>query len=652
MTAIPQLRLLAVDDDPEDLELVRDALRLGGVRTPPVCATTLDEALAAVAATAFDACLIDENLGAVRAADVLPRLRAAGCTAPVLIVTGTDDPALEERLLRLGAQDWLPKHDLGPATLVRALRHAIEREATARALAESRTLAVTALDAMPHHACVLDREGRIAAVNARWREQTVPYPEVIPQHGVGADYLAVVGRAIVGGAAATASVGRALAAVRGGDADGAEVEFAVEGEGTPGVGGRDPRDVRLVIAPFASDTVPRRLLLMHEDVTVARRTEAARRAGQKMEALGQLAGAISHDFNNLLTGIRLNAESFAIGLPPDDPRAEDVGDLLRAVDQAGALTRRLLAFGRRQVLQLATHDLGLVLPELQRLLRRVIPETIAITLHVDDVPLPVTADDDQLMQAVLNLAINARDAMPGGGTLAITASRLDVDAPTVRGDGAMLPAGAWAWLRVADSGTGIDPAIVPRIFEPFFSTKATERGTGLGLAIVHGVVHQLGGHVGVVSSPGAGTTFHLYLPLATAPAAAVHPIAPAAPAGGGTLLVVEDEARVRALLVRLLEGRGYVVHAAGNGREALETLDAVGPVDLVVTDVVMPEMGGGDLAAALRLRWPDLPLLFISGYHEDASVLAAATHGRSGFLQKPFASSALLAAVERVRAGR
>jgi signal transduction histidine kinase/CheY-like chemotaxis protein len=645
---VAQLRLLAIDDDPDDLLLLRDALRQGGVRVPPVCASTLDGALAALAEGPFDACLLDENLGAVRAVEVLGRLRAAGCDAPVLIVTGTEDDALEERLLRAGAQDWLPKDELGPALLVRALRHAIERDTTARALDESRSMAATALDAMPHLACVLDRDGRIAAVNAPWRQRAAAEPAALPADGLGADYFEVVDRAIASGCEAAREVRAALARVRDGREDHAEAEY--DAAVLAGDGEEERRIVRLVVTPFTADAVPRRLLLIHEDVTVARRTETARRTGQKMEALGQLAGAISHDFNNLLTSIRLNAEALAAELDAADPRAEDVGDLLRAVDQAGALTRRLLAFGRRQVLQLATHDLGLVLHEQERLLRRVIPESIAIAVRTEETEFPVTADDAQLMQAVLNLAINARDAMPGGGTLTIELSRLDVAGPALRDDGAMLLPGAWAWLRVRDTGTGIAPTVLPRIFEPFFTTKGTERGTGLGLAIVHGIVHQLGGRVGVESEPGEGTTFHLYLPLATAPVAPAEGGALPATSAGGTLLVVEDEPRVRALLVRFLEGCGFTVHAAANGREALLLLETVGPVDLVISDVVMPEMGGGDLAAALRLRWPTLPVLFISGYPEDASVVAAASQGRAGFLQKPFATSELLRQVALVRA--
>jgi signal transduction histidine kinase len=382
------------------------------------------------------------------------------------------------------------------------------------------------------------------------------------------------------------------------------------------------------------------------------------RVAQKMEAVGRLAGGVAHDFNNLLTAINGYADLLLADLPDSDRAYSSVREIRAAGERATALTRQLLAFGRRQVLEPRVVDLAALVANISPMLGRIIGEDIALEQLSDGTTPTVLADPGQLEQVILNLAVNSRDAMPNGGRLSLETGSLTFD-ESVREHHVHLQPGRYAILAVSDTGSGMDAATQSQIFEPFFTTKAAGKGTGLGLATVWGIVRQSGGHVWVYSELGLGTTFKVYLPLVDPAGAEVAPVAaePAGQIGGGeTILLVEDEPSVRAIVSQILRRQGYRVLVAMNADEAVRLAadagerpraaegadvgdagaDGPGTIHLHVTDVIMPGTGGPALAAALRRRHPDLRVLFVSGYTDDAIVQHGVLEPGVAFLQKPF----------------
>lgn len=346
---------------------------------------------------------------------------------------------------------------------------------------------------------------------------------------------------------------------------------------------------------------------------------------QKMEAVGRLAGGIAHDFNNLLTVILSAADELR-----HVSDREEVSEIIESARRASDLTSQLLAFGRRQVLAATCHDVNEIVGTLQKLLARVLREDIRVELSLAAEPLTVRVDRGQLERALINLAINARDAMPDGGVLRITTRRHE----------------ASAVIEVADTGSGMDEETRRRVFEPFFTTKPSGAGTGLGLAMVHGFVHQSDGSVSVASAAGVGSTFSIRLPITeSCPSSRSEPAQPRGPRGAERLLLVEDEAALRRSTSRALSRRGYQVVEAASAEEALACLDTdVSGVALVVTDVIMSGMNGIDLAAKLRERRPELPVVFISGYAPE-DLHGGLISRASGFVMKPFTNDQLCVAI-------
>jgi CheY-like chemotaxis protein len=362
---------------------------------------------------------------------------------------------------------------------------------------------------------------------------------------------------------------------------------------------------------------------------------------------------VAHDFNNLLTVVLSCAEALLQDLGEGHPGAEDVREIRGAGERARDLTRQLLAFARRQVIAPVVLDLNDLLGDSEKLLGRVLGEDVELAVQLTPGLWPVRCDPAQIQQVVLNLAVNARDAMPRGGKLTLETSNLVLDEQHAAEMPGLAP-GPHVLLAVSDSGQGMTPEARAHLFEPFFTTKPPGQGTGLGLATVYGIVRQSGGHVRVHSEAGRGTTFRIYLPRTdAAPAPGSPPPRPARSARGDeTVLVVEDDPRVREVTVRALRGAGYRVLAAGDGREALAVAAAeAGPIDLLLTDVVMPELGGRQVAEALGSRHPAPRVLFVSGYTQDTIVHHGVLDAGVEFLPKPFTASVLLARVREVLDG-
>jgi two-component system cell cycle sensor histidine kinase/response regulator CckA len=389
-----------------------------------------------------------------------------------------------------------------------------------------------------------------------------------------------------------------------------------------------------------------------QDLTERRRAEEQVRQAQKMEAVGRLAGGVAHDFNNMMMIIMGFSDFLLTTLERGDPRWADADEIRKAAERAMHLTRQLLGFGRQQLVARHVLSLNEVVSGMERMLRPLLGEDIRLVTSLSVGLGGVEADYGQLEQVVMNLALNARDAMRGGGSLTI--ETLDVDLPegyAYRHVGIDIPAGPYVMLIVSDTGHGMTPEVKARLFEPFFTTKPATQNTGLGLATVYGIVVQSSGYIWVDSEPDKGTAFKICFPRVEAEDDIAEPSAPSAgPSGGSeTILLVEDEETVRSVAARVLSNQGYTVLTSSNGQDALALLDQVeGQIDLVLTDVVMPDMGGLELATRLQHQWPGLKVVYMSGYAEGDKLEPGMRDYQRSFLQKPFSAESLTVKVREV----
>jgi hypothetical protein len=512
----------------------------------------------------------------------------------------------------------------------------LNAELTARVAADARELRAasvelsgsseryrTLMDSAPDALLVADADGKVLLANARAEE------------AFGYDREELIGRALAD---------LIPQGVHGRRRDGSEY----------------PVDVRLSTVKLATG---RGVCAAVRDISEQRRAEQALRESQaalaetqrelaqsqKIEAVGRLAGGIAHDFNNLLGVILGFGELARKDLPPDHRAHQRVEQIQKAAERAATLTRQLLAFSRKQLLQPRIVDLNTIARDMERMLRRLIGEDIRLVTSLTPDLWPVRADPAQIEQVILNLAVNGRDAMPGGGTLIIKTSHADLDAAFVGGHPGSSP-GPHAVLAVSDTGHGMDAETLSHVFEPFFTTKPAGQGTGLGLAMIYGIVKQSGGYISAESEVGQGTTFTVYLPRAQAQQAdPARPPEPASPTRGTeTVLLVEDEASLRGVMRETLQGAGYRVIESGTAEEALAVAAGhAGEIHLLLTDVVMPGASGEKLESQLRGARPGVRVVFMSGYTDEAISRHGVLEPGRHFLQKPFAAEVLLRAVRR-----
>jgi len=391
------------------------------------------------------------------------------------------------------------------------------------------------------------------------------------------------------------------------------------------------------------------------DIATRRQMEEAMLQAQKMESIGRLAGGVAHDFNNMLTAISGFAQLLILDLPPGTREAENAEAIRRAAGQAATLTQQLLAFSRRQVLQPKILDPDGTIKDMEPMLRRLIDENVDLRFKLSAAPGRVKADPVQLEQIVLNLAVNARDAMPNGGRLTIETGRCVFDAAYTAEHFEVTP-GEYVMVAVSDTGVGMDKATRAHVFEPFFTTKERGKGTGLGLATIYGVVRQSGGHIWLYSEPGQGTTFKVYFPLVRDELSEPEASQPDVAGGSETILLVEDEDAVRDLARTILMRKGYRVLAAADPREALRIVEThTGTIDVLVSDVVMPILSGPEMARRIQESRPNIKTLFLSGYTEELINSEGRLSGMDAFLSKPFTAEALARKVAEltgtVRAG-
>jgi two-component system cell cycle sensor histidine kinase/response regulator CckA len=611
-------RILLVEDDEVQLETLIDLLAHEGFEV--VGCTTGAEALVRAQHQDFGVIVLDLHLPDMDGTAVLDKLRELGSPARAIINTGFGTFQAARAALNSGAFAFVEKL-ADPEELVRHVRRAVTEQVSRYAadleaavarrtadLRESEARLRAIIESSPDALIVTDEEGRIDTFN--------PTAERMFGHSA----LQVLGRPIhefivtqplLPPAEFLARVWRAVPTL--------PTPLAENLHGRRSDGSLFPVDVELGEANLQGRP---HLTAFVRDLTERRRQEEERRQAQKMEAIGRLAGGIAHDFNNLLSVIGGYTELLLAKSGASASELDMAQQIQQAVARGAALTRQLLAFSRQQPLVPQVLDLNAVVRAAERLLQRLLGADVELTTDLAAELPPIRADVNQLEQVLLNLAVNARDALPEGGRLTIRTLALDDD----------------VLLEVEDTGVGMDDYTREHLFEPFFTTKPLGKGTGLGLATVYGIVQRFGGHIDVKSALGRGTTIRLLFPRSGEPLPAPPPPTDAAALAGGreTILVVEDEAPVRDLLRRCLEADGYQVLLAAGGAEALQVLKAGHDIRLLVTDLTMPKMGGRELARLARASWPHLKVLYISGYSATPLAQQEALSADEAFLQKPF----------------
>lgn len=523
-------------------------------------------------------------------------------------------------------------------------RDVTEPRAAQEALAQSEAFARAVVDSLHQEVVVLDAQGVVVAVNQGWvdfaRENGGDWTTIEP---VGTNYLHAVQRAIDAGDTTAQVAVDGVRSVMHGGRDQFEMEYGCHG----------PNQRRWFVMRVRRRSDDRGgVVITHQDTTTRVELESQFRQVQKMESVGRLAGGIAHDFNNLLTVINGTTDLALSELGDVEAVRSGLNDIRVAGEQAAALTGQLLAFSRKQLLQTVVLNLNTIVTGMTGLLERLVGENIHLVLALAEDVNRVRADAGQIAQVVVNLAVNARDAMPDGGTLTIsTRNATTLDERYLRDHGLAAPTGPFVVLTIADTGTGMDDVTRAQIFEPFFTTKAIGRGTGLGLSTVYGIVKQSGGYVFVDSEVGRGTSFEVCLPQVAEAMDALCPKAKVVSTSGTeTILLVEDNEGLRRLAARIIERAGYHVLPAASGEEALLLLERLGesPLDLLLTDVVLPGMNGRVLAGRVGEARPATKVLYMSGYTDDAilqhGILTAGAH----FINKPFTAAGLLPKVREV----
>ncbi len=633
----PTLRVLIVDDSPLDTDLI--VYELGSSFTLSFLRVdTAEQMLDALAASTWDIVISDYVMPTFSGLDAIALLRSKGYSLPIIIVSGVIGEHAAVETMRAGASDYIVKDNL--VRLVPAVRRELEESIVRcqkkQAEDELRKLS-HAVTQSPVSIIITDHNGIIEYVNPKFTQIT----------GYSADEV----------------VGKNPRILKSGEISDTEYrnlwETIASGREWHGEMINKKKNGELFwekvcISPIRnSDGAITHFMGIKEDISDYRQTErehrqamAQLRQAQKMEAIGQLAGGVAHDFNNLLTIINGYSTLLLHEMPAENPFRTEVEQILKAGERAADLTHQLLAFSRRQVLEPKVISINYLVRNLEKMLKRLIRENIVLETRLSDCLGVVKADPGQVEQILMNLLVNARDALEDGGVITIETANSFLDRAFVNGNPGAVE-GSYVMLAVHDNGVGMAEETKRKIFEPFFTTKIQGKGTGLGLATVYGIVKQSGGYIQVVSELGQGASFRVYLPQVNSQADNEESCAAEEVSKGtGTILVVEDEAGVLNLAVRTLSRRGYTVLQATSPSEASEIFDSnLHLIDLVLSDVIMPEKNGPALMREFREKRPDIKILFMSGYTDDTMLPQEITNERIAFINKPFTPDVLFGRV-------
>jgi PAS domain S-box-containing protein len=636
-----RISVLILEDQHVDAELMARELEQSGFQIEWTRVDT-EQTFTAALDPSLDIILADFHVGSFDAQGALAVLRARAIDVPLIVVSGSIGEETAIALLSAGAADYLLKDRLS------RLGQAVQRAIDERRLKRAKREADQALIAAEERSRFALEASRVGIWEADIPRGTIRFSQMLETlHGLPAGSFAGTLPAL-------------LDLVHPDDRQ--QLLRTIERTA------RDRTDATVVYRTrwpdgsvhwisgsgrmfLDSKGEPTRAAGIGLDITERVRLEEQYHQAQKMEAVGQLAGGIAHDFNNLLTAIEGYCMLIAEGLPEQSPHQAHLAEVRRAADRATGLTRQLLAFSRRQILEPRVLDLRDSLTSMEPMLRRLIGEDVEVIVRATRATGRIKADPGQIEQVILNLAINARDAMPKGGTLQIQVSDASMTESDARNGATVLP-GRYMLLTVSDTGDGMDESTKARVFEPFFTTKHKGKGTGLGLSTVYGIVKQSGGYIWLDSEPGKGATFRVYLPRvdeAVEPPSARHQTGSLK--GSETILVVEDEESVRLLVRKVLERYGYRVLTAATPNDAVEiAATATESIALLISDVVLPQMSGRALADQILATKPTLRLLFMSGYTDDAIVHHGVLDEGTPFLQKPFTPQGLAQKVREVLA--
>jgi two-component system, cell cycle sensor histidine kinase and response regulator CckA len=604
------IRVLLVEDNPGDARLFTELVRdTGAGQWKMVHVDRLSTALDRLSREPFDVMLLDLSLPDAEGLETLIRAHAEAPKIPIVVLTGHDDEALAVRAVRAGAQDYLVKGRMDGDLLVRSIRYASERGRTIEALERReehyRSLIENSMDLIS----ILNLDGTLRYVSPS-AERMLGYPL---DELVGRNVLSFVH---------TQDKARVQAALVSGN-HGRPVECRVRHfDGSWRVLESFSRDLTHVAGVNG-------MVVNARDITERKHLEEQLHHSQRLEAVGRLAGGVAHDFNNLLMVITGYSHMLLDGMHAADPARQDLEQVVKASERATDLTRQLLAFSRRQGVRASLVNLNALVNEMERMLRRVLGEEIELIIQLAPELKTVRADPGQIEQVILNMAVNARDAMASGGQLLIETRN-------------SAEPGDCVTIAVSDTGIGMEAHVMSRVFEPFFTTK--EHGTGLGLATSYGIIKENGGELRVDSTPGKGTTFYIELPVVEqTPEDLDLPAERRAPRGTETILLVEDEDPVRRVVETMLKRHGYQVLAWASSKEALAAAEQHrGAIHLLITDMVMPGMSGRKMAECLASKRPDMKVLYVSGYGD------AKAQNDVHFLQKPFSTEELATKIREI----
>ncbi len=640
MQVVP-IKVLLVDDDEDDFIIARDLIsRIRDRRYQVEWVNNFTAGLEAVQRREHDICLLDYRLGALTGLDLLRQARKLGCRIPMILLTGQGDHEVDLEAMKAGAADYLIKGQLNADSLERAIRYAIAGEQAERNLLHERDLISRITETSPVGIVMACAAGKITFANHKAEGVLGLTKEAVAQRDCNIlDWLPT-------------------------DTDGNPVTGQISPLKLVLASGQSVQDLHLAI-----QTNSRRVLLSTnaaplldgsgkvdgmvvtvEDITERSSLEAQLRQSQKMECVGQLAAGVAHDINNVLTVIQGHAGILLNNVPPGASSEKSLKQISAAAERAARFIRQLLMFSRKQVFQTKLLDLNAVLRNMENMLSRLLGEDIALETHYLGTPTRIEADSGMIEQIVMNLAVNARDAMPKGGKLMVATSCVEVGPDYVRHN-REARAGQFHCLIFKDTGCGMDRKTLQRIFEPFFSTKEAGKGTGLGLATVYGIVKQHHGWIEVESKPGFGTTFKIFFPPSDGTVGSgTEFVGKPEPVRGGkeAILIVEDEPGLREIVQEVMREYQYHVAVAASGAEAMRIWDEYGgKFDLVLTDMIMPGgMNGLELVDGLKRRKPDLKVIYTSGYSDELTGKDL-RQGDKIFLPKPYLPSQLARLVRK-----